>query len=74
MFDRVKPTKPITVTITNNNNNKEEMEHQQTITEAPPDTKKMIRQLQETTVVASDMLEKLHVQGGMNQLLLLFDY
>lgn len=40
---------------------------QQIQKEAPPDTKKMVRQLEETTGIAADMMGKLHEQGGMDK-------
>jgi hypothetical protein len=41
------------------------MEQQTIKKEAPPDTKRMVRQLEETTGVAAGTMEKLHQQGGM---------
>ncbi len=44
------------------------MEQQQQSTqqsEAPPDTKEILRKLQDTTGIANGILEDLHVQGGM---------
>eukprot|EP00026_Physarum_polycephalum_P017550 Phypoly_transcript_18807.p1 GENE.Phypoly_transcript_18807~~Phypoly_transcript_18807.p1 ORF type:complete len:235 (+),score=39.49 Phypoly_transcript_18807:88-705(+) len=50
------------------------MEQQTVKKEAPPDTKRMVRQLEETTGVAAETMEKLHQQGDqMNRIMGLND-
>jgi hypothetical protein len=43
------------------------MEQPQIKADAPPDTKKMVQKLEETTGMATDIMNKLHEQGGKIQ-------